>query len=532
MQWLVCSATTDIARIADIDANESQFTVKAHASEITDIAVHASDNKTVVATSGRDRVIQIFEETNNAWELAQTLEEHVGAVTGLLLSSDRGRLISSSSDRTIVIREAVLPDGESDSTTTFVIVRTIQLKATPTSILLSSDDENYLLVSTIDRHISQYDIRSGQLCSTFKCVDSEGADAVVVSSMVYVPVTGGMPAIACVSSTDKSIRLYSEHGSLLARDYGHTEGVSGIALVEEQAKTGSPNKALITVAVDGTIFVWAPSSSEQPITDSLQLEANTNVAEENKDARDLVASRPPLRKMISSGEVMRLRRSPENPSTPAQKGPISPLLHRVGSRESLEQPRTPKLGPSPLRLRDKSRPGRSSRPSHSGFINRSPSLTRSPQDSRARRPGAATGAGTGTRRSSLDVGGRYRHPVTGALDESSNINASTEQMSRQLRTFRKKLVSCADTLGVDKARELERELGLTARALGERASRTRGISETAMVNLLDQYSEKVVAMLDERVGARLKTSHTRHQSLPEGGAAEEATVPARPRTSG
>jgi len=51
---------------------------------------------------------------------------------------------------------------------------------------------------------------------------------------------------------------------------------------------------------------------------------------------------------------------------------------------------------------------------------------------------------------------------------------------------------------------LERELGLTARAVGEKAMKARGVAEeTVMVKLLSQYSERLLEMLDEKFASTL-----------------------------
>lgn len=50
------------------------------------------------------------------------------------------------------------------------------------------------------------------------------------------------------------------------------------------------------------------------------------------------------------------------------------------------------------------------------------------------------------------------------------------------------------------AKEVERELAVTARAIGDRV-KTKAFEETVMVKLLDQYSERLVNMLDEKIAA-------------------------------
>ncbi|KAL2129866.1 hypothetical protein VTI74DRAFT_7197 [Chaetomium olivicolor] len=133
-----------------------------------------------------------------------------------------------------------------------------------------------------------------------------------------------------------------------------------------------------------------------------------------------------------------------------------------------------------------------------------------------------------------------------------SLSMATEQTCRQLRAYRKKLASSAE-INADVLAQLDAELRLTAAALGERAIRTRtrshtrqrhrdrsrdrereedhpagggdsrdhdrgsgsrvrtcsahatggGLSESVLSGLLDQYSERLVSMLDERLRLRL-----------------------------
>jgi hypothetical protein len=47
--------------------------------------------------------------------------------------------------------------------------------------------------------------------------------------------------------------------------------------------------------------------------------------------------------------------------------------------------------------------------------------------------------------------------------------------------------------------ELDQELRLTAAALGDRAIRSKAMNETVLSGLLDQYSERLVTLLDEKL---------------------------------
>jgi hypothetical protein len=108
---------------------------------------------------------------------------------------------------------------------------------------------------------------------------------------------------------------------------------------------------------------------------------------------------------------------------------------------------------------------------------------------------------------------------------------ATEQTCRQLRSYRKKLAS-TEAISQDVLAELDTELRLTAAALGDRAIRTRSsggarergkaVSETVLSGLLDQYSERLVSMLDEKLRLRLDD-----EKEPEKDPEKE-----RPRTAG
>ena len=47
--------------------------------------------------------------------------------------------------------------------------------------------------------------------------------------------------------------------------------------------------------------------------------------------------------------------------------------------------------------------------------------------------------------------------------------------------------------------ELDQELRLTAKALGEKTLKTKAMSESVLAGLLDQYSERLVSIFDEKL---------------------------------
>ena len=75
---------------------------------------------------------------------------------------------------------------------------------------------------------------------------------------------------------------------------------------------------------------------------------------------------------------------------------------------------------------------------------------------------------------------------------------ATEQACRTLRAYRKKLLS-TESVKEEALKELDQELRLTAIALGEKSLKSKAISETVLTGLLDEYSERLVSMFDEKL---------------------------------
>ncbi|KAF2470553.1 WD40 repeat-like protein [Lindgomyces ingoldianus] len=495
--YIVTGDKYGVLRIIDCKTKSSLFDFKAHASDITEIAIFEEKTPAYIASAARDRTVQVFTKKGHVWELMQTLDEHVGAVTGILFSRNGSRLVSCSSDRTLVVRELVSREEAGQIISAFLILRTIILKTTPVSMTWDADQDDILLVSTIDRQVHKYDLRNGQSLSTFRAADTEGGDAVVLSSLVHIQRPQGPPLIAGVSSTDKSIRLYEEGGTLVARDWGHTEGVTAIALVKPQDSDDDDDdgqRSLVTVAVDGTIFIW---SLEMKFPYRHDLSKSVDLLGPITPTNyDLLASKPPLRRVFSQSELARFQRSPDDDNqTPT--GSRSPKLRKRLSKFSLAQ--APKLDPSPMPSIPRELRASGHGSLRKSYRNRSPSP-----------PSPRNNTILAKKRSMVDVRTRNKPPV----NEFGSLGASTESLCRTLRAYRKRLANSNDDLSSELVKEVERELAQTARAVGEKA-KSRSVDETVMVKLLDQYSERLVSMLDEKIAASV-AMRVRESSMSEG----------------
>lgn len=491
-----CIATGDkygVLSVADIRTKALVTQVRAHSAEIMDLCAFQIDGVDFVATAGRDRMSQLFMWKDGQLSLLQTMDEHAGAVTGVLFEDGEKMLITHSADRSVVVREIMFREEGNVESLAFVMLRAITVKASPTSMCLLG--ENELLIATVDRCIGRFKIKNGQCVTTFKCSDADGGEAAVMSKVLYASSLNGSPAIAGVASSDKSVRLYTETGTLIARDWGHTEGITDVALLP--ADDSCSSSRLVTVAVDSTIFIWdtvISNAGQSPDSGGLGI-----VLEPSSTVND-VALAPPLRKIISHTDLTRQRRlkslSEGEPVSPtATVGPKSPQrLRKKPSRISTAT--TPRLEPSFLSVFPDSS-GRRDSIRHRSPSPQSPRTT----DSNAMKNRAQTT--TKSRASTIPTIGRSDNGTkvkpTGsptATITASSLSTSTDSLCRTLRSYRKRLATQHasnknSVLPPAALRALEKELKLTVLALSARAEGTT-LDEAELARLLkrDECLEK------------------------------------------
>jgi WD40 repeat protein len=452
--------------------------VRAHGGEVTDIAIQSNPDVCLVATSGRDRMVQLFKKEDDSLQLIQTLDDHVGAVGSLLFMDDGEKLLSCSADRTVIIRERLTRDIDGNTTIAFFLSKFITLKASPISMTLAPDDPDTLVVSTIDRNIQRFNVSSGRHIHSFRASDPETNDTVVMSSLIISgEVPGRNPRLLLgVSTTDKSIRVYDfEKDVLLTREFGHTEGVSDVVLLETKSPDSAAGvqRTLISTGLDGVVMIWDLSISQQQLQETSLTPAR---AEDATPAKELTAAKPPLRHILSRSEIAGLR-GQETPTA-------SPTPIREQSPPRLRK-RTSRFGLGPLLSRSNgSVNGNGNAPSPTTQIpssRRSPTINPPPETKgtrdRSPSPQSPKPARTITTSASISnfhrpIDTRSRTKSNGASNGNSefgSLNMSTEQVCRTLRAYRKKLNGSTDRLNA--ASELERELDLTVRALGDRSKR-------------------------------------------------------------
>ncbi|KAI9681407.1 MAG: hypothetical protein M1817_002690 [Caeruleum heppii] len=474
--YFVTGDKLGILRIHDLRSGEVKR-LQAHAAEITDIAIHQSDEMALIASAGRDR-----------------------SVARLFFLKGGERLVSCCADRTVVVRDLASRQLETGPSFAYVPVRTIGLKATPVSMTFSSEDEETLIISTIDRNIHSIDVPSGRVNRTFRASDPDSKDAVVMDALASDSVdaaSNGSKVIVGIATTDKSIRIYDESGSLIAKEWGHTEGISDLVILDAAPEQPGKTKTLISTGLDGTIFIWEYTPKPQILPED---SISADPTKELLGTQETPIFRTPLRKVLSRSELATFRkRSDLEMCSPEPSPPNTPSLPRVRKRTSKytlasAKPETPPVPCPPAHL-DLSASKVVPSPDRSPMERRSPPVY-SPSRPVATPPETAP-------RSSL---ARSRTKSTGNLTELSMVTSTTEQICRALRSYRKKLATSPDTnLPTSSVKELERELALTTKALGERGARDReataaAVTPTALNQILDQYSERLVQMVEKRIG--------------------------------
>lgn len=468
-KYLIAADRLGVLRVTDIATKESLLDIKAHSADCRYVSAFENETRFLMASCGRDRTAQLFHRTaDGSVEHFQTLEFAAKVVQVLIPSEDK--ILTCSFDRTLQVHDLISRDGDSDAIAA-IPSRVIALRASPSSMVLGPLGKT-VYVSLLDRSICQYDLTTGRKINCFKCVDEGRCESAVIDSLSF----GQWPPkdqdfLLGASNTDKSIRLYdAQTGGFLDREWGHTESINGVCLIEDE----DGSRKVVSVGSDRTMMIWNLDLND-PLPGSMSRDPSP--------AKDTVSGRPPLRRVLSKAELAEFQR----PSLALASGRRSPprTLQRRTSRFNLAA----SLTKTPTSAYPTS-PGNSTVDTPSRRPSADPNINSPPVSPRAKI----------TRRPSLPALGTSARRKTSSsnLRGFGSLNTATEQTCRQLRTYRKKLAS-AEAISQENLTELDQELRLTAAALGDRAIRSKAMNETVLSGLLDQYSERLVTLLDEKL---------------------------------
>jgi WD40 repeat protein len=466
---LVTADRQGVLKVTDTATNECILDTKAHTSDCVCISLYEDDTTFLMATCGRDRTTQLFHRNSKGCiEHFQTLDYNSKVVAVSIPSPNR--IFTCSMERTMQVHEIMSREDEPDMLAA-VSHRVISLKASPTSMEMSRDGST-AFVSFLDRSISQYDLKHWRQIHNFRCVDEGGAESAVLDclSLGQWP-PKEMDFLLGVSNTDKSIRLYDANsGAFIDREWGHTEAINGICVIEEDDGT----KKIVSVGSDATIMIWALDMNDP---------SPRSMSRDPSPVKEATSARPTLRRVLSKAELAEFQKPSlgNRPSSPPR------TLRRRRSRLNLALNSNAKTPTGPLQV------------SPSTIAEDTPSR-RPFGDGKQFSPPTSPKGKAITRRPSLPALGVTARKTSGGNLRSAfgTLNMATEQTCRTLRAYRKKLES-AEPLSPEVLAELDRELRLTAAALGDRAIRSKAMNETVLSGLLDQYSERLVTLLDEKM---------------------------------
>ena len=454
-----------VLRGIDYETKMSVLDTKAHSCDCQDVTIFENGDRFIMASCGRDRTTQLFHRPTASGEIEhfQTLE-FAAKVVKVLITEEK--IFTCSLDRTLQVHDIVSKEGQPDAIAA-IPSRVITLKASPTCMTMGPTDES-VFVSLLDRSICQYDVMTGRLIKSFKCIDESGIESAVLDSLIL----GKCPNkdfLLGISNTDKSVRVYdAQTGAFLDREWGHTEAIKGITLIEDE----DGSRKVVSVGCDSTIMIWSLD---------LQDSSPDSSSRDPSPAKDGVSTRPPLRRVLSRAELAEFQR--QSPTAGGRRSPPRGLQRR-SSRQFLScgPVRTPTaaMQTSPGSTIAEGTPSRRTSSSRSGS---------SPPPSPKTRV---------TRRPSLPALTFTRKKSTPNLRGFGTLSMATEQTCRTLRAYRKKL-SSSEPISQDVLTELDQELRLTATALGDRAVRSKTLDETVLSGLLDQYSERLATLLDEKL---------------------------------
>lgn len=488
-------------------------TIRSHSAEVTSIASH--DPEALVATCSRDRMIQVFRVGGESLDLLQTLDDHVGSVNQVLFAQDGEKLLSCSSDRSLVIRDRVVRHEGGLQTPAYLTTKVVTLKGSPLSMAVTT--ENMLLVSTMDRRVTRVDISTGAFTDSFKVGDSEHDETVCLNSIISWSnprqADASQPLVIGYCTMDKSIRVYNgKNMTLLGRESGHTEGVSDIALLDHRGDEDHGRQCtIVSTGLDGTIMIWKISNStsassahdSQERNQALGMSTGTS---EDEGVKPSPASLPPLRKVLTKMDIAELTKENglASPSSPRSLSPVR--LKRKTSRLALSttmedveeaplgvtetsvesskvEKKDPRRSPSPplrVKSRPKKQPSRTDLSKEFGSpraekVERSvspppmpmsmpttPKNRHQPNNGRLRR---APSVPTDLR---SHQGTSHRRQSMSQASDFGSLSMATEQAARMLKTYRKKLVNSRELVSLD---DLEDEVCSLLKIIQERSDR-------------------------------------------------------------
>lgn len=491
-----------VLKVIDAQTKQCVFETKAHSGCCQYVTSFQNESKFIIASCGRDRTAQLFHRASTGrFQIFQTLE--FSAKVNQVIIPTPDRIITSSMDRSLQMHEIVCKESNPDDLAAFFL-RSFPVKTSPSSFVVAANGKS-IIVALLDRSACIYDFETSKLIKSFKCTDEAGVESVVLDSLIWRPETGREPPFLLgISNTDKSVRLYNAAtGNFLDREWGHTEGIIGMTLIEQNDGT----KKVASVGSDGTLMIWSLELEEQAM--------GSNSRDPSPGGDVSTAARAPLRRIRSKASLAEFQR-PASVASGRRSSPPHSLtkkrsLYGLTSSAPLPSP-TSTQSPSVTRSAH-TRKASSDSHASSPPVTKTGHTRKASSDSQTSSPPISPKVRL-TRRPSEPAKEPKKTKSISSLRGAISVTTATEDVCKSLRNFRLRLEADGLPSGSVLA-ELDNELRLTSLALGEEGKHSRELSASLLEGILDHYSNKLSSMLDEKLDLKRRMSERQYTASPE-----------------
>ncbi|ODQ81538.1 hypothetical protein BABINDRAFT_159814 [Babjeviella inositovora NRRL Y-12698] len=330
----------------EVNTHKLVFNARAHESTVNDLVVFEFKQLQVIASTSRDKMIQVFTRDSSLpdseWSLLNTLSVHRSTASQVI--HHEGRIIVSSLDRSISIHKLEALEGEGNAEKVRIVQeKIIILKNSPVAIKVF---RNELIVSTNDKVLSVFDLSNFELIRNLKLFNDYNQSLLVEHLLIQNDQI-------FVSCNDKSLRsfLYST-GKPIATNWAHSDVIIGLMMIDA---------SLLTISNDGCVFNWEYKNRESNATFKEAMSRDDpedwlNSPLKQKVTRKILSATPvalaarvgrtvpittPSRKLAPASPSPRRNLSSPRVYTPVSSPPKSPL------RPAVTRPLAPSMSPTP-----------------------------------------------------------------------------------------------------------------------------------------------------------------------------------------
>lgn len=352
--------------------------LKAHSSTINDIVFFEVAGMPLLCSISRDRMIQIYHQTEGEWDLLRTLPTHTANL--IAVKFHNRQIFVCSADRSVSVHEIVDERNDPNSPDPVGIYqkKILALKNTPLSMAISDSD---VVLSTNDRSLSIFDSQTLEFKRTLKLYNEKTNDSLYVDSFTLFPNN-----TIAVSSTDKGLRIFSlASGKHLSLGWGHSETILGIF---------KDSSELHSIGADGCLFTWILTSKMTTDSPEPEVDSSLRIPEPESSPLNAKVARKilPAVKLASSTHSSPTRRSlvlsandetfpdPESPTPRLTSATLKRLeaKKKLNGQSSPRTTRSPSRPPTPLRISRPSSPAKFSSGPIIPYVKTGPTKLNSP----------------------------------------------------------------------------------------------------------------------------------------------------------